>query len=126
LFSILRGPAPARTMSRPSRFPALAHREFRRYFAGQSIALIGGFAHNIGMAWLAYRLTGSVAVLGAVGFAQLAPTLIVSVPGFSMRLCRAVQHPKKPRRRATSSPKRSASVCCASSTCAPASSSRSG
>jgi MFS family permease len=65
-------------MSRPSRFPALAHREFRRYFAGQSIALIGGFAHNIGMAWLAYRLTGSVAVLGAVGFAQLAPTLIVS------------------------------------------------
>jgi MFS family permease len=61
-----------------SRFPALAHREFRRYFAGQSIALIGGFAHNIGMSWLAYRLTGSVAVLGVLGFAQLAPTLLVS------------------------------------------------
>jgi hypothetical protein len=55
-----------------SRFPALRHRGFRRYFVGQSIALVGGFAHNLAMAWLAYRLTGSVAVLGAVGFAQLA------------------------------------------------------
>jgi len=61
-----------------SRFPALAHREFRRYFTGQSIALVGGFAHNVAMAWLAYRLTGSVAVLGLVGFAQLAPALVVS------------------------------------------------
>jgi MFS family permease len=61
-----------------SRFPALRHRGFRRYFVGQSIALVGGFAHNLAMAWLAYRLTGSVAVLGAVGFAQLAPALVVS------------------------------------------------
>lgn len=61
-----------------TRFPALAHREFRRYFAGQSIALVGGFASNVAMAWLAFRLTGSVAVLGVVGFAQLAPALIVS------------------------------------------------
>jgi len=61
-----------------SRFPALAHREFRRYFTGQSIALIGGFAHNVAMAWLAYRLTGSVALLGLVGFAQLAPATLVS------------------------------------------------
>jgi MFS family permease len=61
-----------------SRFPALAHREFRRYFAGQAIALVGGFAHNVAMAWLAYRLTGSVAVLGVVGFALLAPAMLVS------------------------------------------------
>lgn len=61
-----------------SRFPALAHRDFRRYFAGQAIALVGGFAYNIGMAWLAFRLTGSVALLGMVGFAQLAPALFVS------------------------------------------------
>lgn len=61
-----------------SRFPALAHPQFRRYFIGQAIALIGGFAHNVGMAWLAFRLTGSVAVLGVVGFAQLAPALVVS------------------------------------------------
>ena len=61
-----------------SRFPALAHPEFRRYFIGQSIALVGGFAHNVAMGWLAFRLTGSVAVLGVVGFAQMAPTIVVS------------------------------------------------
>jgi MFS family permease len=61
-----------------ARFEALAHPQFRRYFIGQSIALIGGFAHNVAMAWLAFRLTGSVAVLGVVGFASLAPAIIVS------------------------------------------------
>ena len=61
-----------------TRFPALAHRQFRRYFVGQSIALIGGFAHNVAMGWLAFRLTGSVALLGVVGFAQMAPTLFVA------------------------------------------------
>lgn len=61
-----------------TRFPALEHPQFRRYFIGQSIALIGGFAHNVAMAWLAFRLTGSVAVLGIVGFASLSPALIVS------------------------------------------------
>ena len=61
-----------------TRFPALEHPQFRRYFIGQSIALIGGFAYNVALAWLAFRLTGSVAVLGVVGFASLAPALIVS------------------------------------------------
>jgi len=61
-----------------SRFPALAHPQFRRYFAGQAGALVGGFAANMAMGWLAYRLTGSVALLGALGFALLAPALVVS------------------------------------------------
>lgn len=60
------------------RFPALAHLQFRRYFIGQAIALVGGFAHGMAMAWLGYRLTGSVAVLGLIGFASLAPALVVS------------------------------------------------
>ena len=45
---------------------------------GQAIALIGGFAHAIAMSWLGYRLTGSVAVLGMIGFAALAPAIVVS------------------------------------------------
>jgi MFS family permease len=61
-----------------SRFPALAEAPFRRYFLGQSIALVGGFAHNVALSWMAYRLSGSTLVLGIVGFAMLAPTLIVS------------------------------------------------
>lgn len=60
------------------RYPALAHPEFRRYFTGQSIALIGSFAHGVGVGWLGYRLTGSVALLGALGFVQMAPALFVS------------------------------------------------
>jgi len=61
-----------------SRFPALAHRDFRLYFIGQSISLVGGFAHGVAISWLGYQLTGSVAVLGALGFVQLAPALLVS------------------------------------------------
>ncbi len=60
------------------RFPALAETQFRRYFIGQSIALVGGFAHNVALTWLAYRLSGSTLVLGIVGFATMAPTLLVS------------------------------------------------
>lgn len=61
-----------------TRFPALAHPEFRRYFIGQSIALVGGFAYNVALSWLAYRLTGSTLVLGVVGFATLGPAMVVS------------------------------------------------
>jgi MFS family permease len=61
-----------------TRFPALAELQFRRYFIGQSIALVGGFAHNVALTWLAYRLSGSTLVLGIVGFATMAPTLLVS------------------------------------------------
>ncbi len=61
-----------------SRFPALAEPQFRRYFIGQSIALVGGFAHNVALSWLAFRLSGSTLVLGIVGFALLSPTLLVS------------------------------------------------
>lgn len=60
------------------RFPALGHRQFRRYFTGQSIALIGGFAHNVVMAWYAFKLTGSIALLGMLGFCSLAPALLIS------------------------------------------------
>jgi MFS family permease len=61
-----------------SRFPALSHLQFRRYFTGQAIALIGGFAHSVAMSWFAFKLTGSVAVLGVLGFASLAPALVIS------------------------------------------------
>jgi hypothetical protein len=60
------------------RFPALRHQPFRRYIIGQTIAMTGGFASNVAMAWLAYRTTGSVALLGVLGFALMAPSIIVS------------------------------------------------
>lgn len=60
------------------RFPALRHLQFRRYFIGQTIAMTGGFASNVAMAWLAYRMTGSVALLGLLGFALMAPSIVIS------------------------------------------------
>jgi MFS family permease len=60
------------------RFPALSHRNFRLYFLGQAISLIGGFAHHVALAWLAYRISGSAAVLGMVGFASSIPTLFIA------------------------------------------------
>jgi MFS family permease len=61
-----------------SRLGALAHRNFRHYFVGQTVSLIGGFAHHVALSWLAWRLTHSAAVLGVVGFASTAPALVIS------------------------------------------------
>ena len=47
---------------------ALRHRNFQLFFAGQLISLIGTWMQNVAQAWLVYRLTGSSALLGMVGF----------------------------------------------------------
>jgi MFS family permease len=60
------------------RFPALSHRNFRLYFTGQAISLIGSFAHHVALAWLAYRISGSAAVLGFVGFMASVPTAFLA------------------------------------------------
>lgn len=56
--------------------PALRSRNFRLFFAGQLISLIGTWMQQIAMVWLAYRLTDSVAMLGLVGFASQIPILL--------------------------------------------------
>lgn len=57
-------------------FPALRARNFRLYFAGQLVSLVGTWMQHIAMVWLAYRLTDSVAMLGLVGFASQIPILL--------------------------------------------------
>ncbi len=47
-------------------FRALRHRNFRLFFFGQMISLIGTWMQNIAQQWLVYRLTGSAAMLGMV------------------------------------------------------------
>lgn len=59
-----------------SHFPALRARNFRLFFAGQLVSLIGTWMQQIAMVWLAYRLTDSVAMLGLVGFASQIPILL--------------------------------------------------
>lgn len=63
-----------------SSFPAFRSRNFRLFFAGQLVSLIGTWMQHIAMTWLAYRLTDSTAMLGLVGFASQIPILLFSIP----------------------------------------------
>jgi MFS family permease len=55
---------------------ALRHRNYRLFFAGQGISLIGTWMQRIAMSWMVYRLTNSPFLLGLVGFAGQIPTFL--------------------------------------------------
>ena len=57
---------------------ALHHRNFRLFFTGQSISLIGTWMTRVATSWLVYRLTGSALLLGAVSFAGQIPTFLLA------------------------------------------------
>src|SRR3954468_10839102 len=57
---------------------AFAHRNYRLFFAGQSVSLIGTWITRIATSWLIYRLTGSALLLGVVGFCGQIPTLFLA------------------------------------------------
>jgi MFS family permease len=57
---------------------ALQHRNFRLFFGGQSISLVGTWITRVATSWLVYRLTGSELLLGVAGFAGQIPTLIIT------------------------------------------------
>ncbi|MGA2823760.1 MAG: MFS transporter, partial [Bacteroidales bacterium] len=59
-------------------FRSLQYRNYRLFFGGQSISLIGTWMQRIAMPWLVYRLTGSVFLLGVVGFAGQIPTFLLA------------------------------------------------
>jgi MFS family permease len=57
---------------------ALRHRNFRLFFGGQTISLIGTWMTRIATAWLVYRLTHSALLLGTVSFAGQIPTFLIA------------------------------------------------
>jgi MFS family permease len=57
---------------------ALSHRNYRLFFAGQTVSLIGTWLTRIATSWLVYRLTGSATLLGAIAFCGLVPTFILA------------------------------------------------
>lgn len=59
-------------------FTSLRSKNYRLYFYGQGISLIGTWIQNIALSWLVYRLTGSVFLLGLVGFTTQIPTFILT------------------------------------------------
>jgi len=62
----------------PAMLRALRHRNFRLFFMGQGLSLIGTWLQTTAMSWLVYRITGSVLLLGVVGFCSQLPLLILS------------------------------------------------
>jgi MFS family permease len=57
---------------------ALRHRNFRLFFSGQSISLIGTWMTRVATAWLVYQLTHSALLLGTVSFVGQIPTFLLA------------------------------------------------
>ena len=62
-------------------FRALKHRNFQLFFSGQMISLVGTWMQSIAEAWLVYRLTGSAALLGVLGFVSQIRIFLLSPVG---------------------------------------------
>lgn len=73
-------------MSEPGKDPetratlwrALRHRNYRLFITGQGVSLIGTWITRVATSWLIYRLTGSAAMLGILGFVGMVPTFLLS------------------------------------------------
>jgi MFS family permease len=59
-------------------FRALKHRNYRLFFVGQGLSLVGTWMQNLALSWLVYRLTNSVFLLGVVGFSSQIMILVFS------------------------------------------------
>lgn len=63
------------------RFGALRHRNYRIFITGQLVSLVGTWLQSLAQSWLVYRLTGSAALLGIVGFYGSLPVLFAAPLG---------------------------------------------
>lgn len=62
-----------------SLFPALSHRNFKLFWFGQCISLIGTWMQNVGQAWLILQLTNSPFLLGLITTLQTLPVMLFSL-----------------------------------------------
>ncbi|OGO78655.1 MAG: hypothetical protein A2Y23_00690 [Clostridiales bacterium GWB2_37_7] len=65
---------------RSKHFPALSHRDYRLFWTGQCVSLIGTWMQNIGQSWLVYQMTNSSFLLGLISTLQFMPVLLLSLP----------------------------------------------
>jgi len=56
---------------------ALRHRNYRLFFGGQSLSLVGTWITRVAVSWLTWRLTHSTVMLGLVGFVEQIPTFLL-------------------------------------------------
>lgn len=57
---------------------ALRSRNYRLFFAGQSVSMIGTWMQQVAMSWLVYRLTNSALLLGVIGFTSQIPSFLLA------------------------------------------------
>ena len=62
-------------------FRALRHRNYKLFFSGQLISLIGTWMQSVAESWLVFRLTGSSALLGLSSFASQIPVFLLATIG---------------------------------------------
>jgi hypothetical protein len=90
-------------------FRTLRHRNYRLFFAGQAISLIGTWITRIAMSWPVDRLTGSAFTLSPVSFVGPVPTFLPTPPGGLVpdrRSCRRFDRDRGPVSAVGSSPSR--------------------
>lgn len=61
-------------------FTALRYPNYRRWFIGQVLSLMGTWMQGVAQGWLVYELTGSKLALGTISFAGSIPTLFLMLP----------------------------------------------
>ncbi|HYS69005.1 MAG TPA: MFS transporter, partial [Gemmatimonadaceae bacterium] len=76
-------PTPSRALRKPiNPFRALqVHRNFRLFWTGQTVSLIGTWMQTVGVGWLALELTNSAFLVGVVSAAGSFPVLLLSLYG---------------------------------------------
>ncbi len=57
---------------------ALRSRNYRLFFGGQGVSLIGTWMQSVALGWLVYRLTNSAVLLGVTAFAGQVPVLLLA------------------------------------------------
>jgi hypothetical protein len=65
----------------PVALRALRARNYRFFISGQLVSLVGTWMQTVAQAWLIYRLTGSAALLGLIGFAGQIPVFVLAPLG---------------------------------------------
>jgi len=65
-------------MALPAGLRALGHRDFRLFWSGQLVSLIGTWMQSVGQSWLVLELTDSPFRLGLIGTLQFGPILLFS------------------------------------------------
>ena len=60
-------------------FASLYHKNFRYFWFGQAISVIGGMIQVTALSWYVYKISGSPFLLGLMGVFEYGPVLVLSL-----------------------------------------------